>query len=133
MLSLTLMALTLSSPLYYLPLQLKEERVLYLLYLLSLLKLVKPPLCPLVLVFLVIKLLLLLLPLVAVPPGLLQGGQVAVLHPLVDVGHHELSRRGYASPGYTLYPGPTARCSACCRGGPSITRVSAVVSPSPRV
>ena len=37
-------------------------------------------------------LLLLLLLLVAVSPGLLQGGEVAVLHPLVDVGDQELQQ-----------------------------------------
>ena len=35
---------------------------------------------------------LLLLLLVAVSPGLLQGGEVAVLHPLVDVGDQELQQ-----------------------------------------
>ena len=49
-------------------------------------------------------LLLLLLLLVAVSPGLLQGGQVAVLHPLVDVGDQELQQERLHHASHDSYP-----------------------------
>ena len=41
---------------------------------------------------------------VAVSPGLLQGGEVAVLHPLVDVGDQELQQERLQHASHDSYP-----------------------------
>ena len=53
---------------------------------------------------LLMLLLLLLLLAVAVSPGLLQGGEVAVLHPLVDVGDQELQQERLQHASHDSYP-----------------------------